>query len=54
MGKLNIKKQMNKSAKLIRRKIAIDEQIAKVIDEIDKQNDTLKNKSNKYEEQEEE
>ena len=54
MGKLNIMKNNRKSAKLIRRKIQLDEKLAKVLDEIDKQNDTLKNKANKHDEEDDE
>ena len=54
MARLKINNKMSKSAKLIRRKIAIDEQIAKVIDALDKQNDTLKNKANKHDEEDDE
>lgn len=53
MARLKIKNKMSKSAKLIRRKNAIDEQIKQILEELKDENKVLKNKSNKYEEQEE-
>ena len=53
MARLKIKNKMSKSAKQIRRKIAIDEQIKQILEELNDENKVLKNKSDIYEEQEE-
>ena len=54
MSKLNIMKNNRKSAKLIRRKSAIDEQINQILEALNDENKVLKNKSDKYENEDDE